>query len=76
MPRKKGISSRGGMTDNQTFPPSSGLTGLGEPREPVQQFLQAGVIGQRAPRVRQHLTHTGQQRHTLTVHGASVCVCW
>ena len=60
------------MKDDQTIPPSSVLTSLGEP---VQQLLQAGVIGQRLPGVRQHLTHTGQQRHTLSVHAVNVCVC-
>lgn len=50
------------------------LTSLCNPCEPVQQFLQAGVIGQRAPWARQHRTHTGQQQRTLSVHGTNVCV--
>lgn len=54
---------------NLLITPVSVLTSLSEPRKPVEQFLQAGVVGQRAVRVRQHLTHTGQQQHTLSVHG-------
>lgn len=52
--------------------PGSVLTRPGESCEPVHEFLQAGVIGQRLPRVRQHLTHSGQQRRALAVHGVHV----
>lgn len=66
------VSSRSPpQTDPGRPPARRALTGLPQLPEPIEHFLQAGVIGAGLPRVGQSGTDAGQQPGARTAHGAA-----
>lgn len=59
------------QTDPGRPPARRALTGLPQLPEPIEHFLQAGVIGAGLPRVGQSGTDAGQQPGARTAHGAA-----